>query len=64
VVEKIFSWPGMGRLAVGAIYTRDYPVVLAVNFVVGVMVIFGNLLADIGYALLDPRITYGGGRNG
>jgi len=63
VVEKIFSWPGMGRLAVDAIYTRDYPVVLAVNFVVGVMVIFGTLLADIGYALLDPRITYGGSRN-
>ncbi len=57
VVEKIFSWPGMGRLAVDAIYARDYPIVLAVNFVVGVMVILGNLMADIGYALLDPRIT-------
>jgi len=63
VVEQIFSWPGMGRLAVNAIYTRDYPVVLAVNFVVGVMVIIGNLLADIGYAALDPRITYGGKKN-
>ncbi len=58
VVEKIFSWPGMGRLMVDAIYSRDYPVVLAVNFVVAVMVIVGNLVADIGYALLDPRITY------
>lgn len=57
VIEKIFSWPGMGRLTVDAIYARDYPVVLAVNFVVAVMVILGNFLADLGYALLDPRIT-------
>jgi peptide/nickel transport system permease protein len=63
IVEKIFSWPGMGRLMVDAIYSRDYPVVLAVNFIVAVMVILGNLFADIGYALLDPRITYSvGGR--
>ncbi len=59
VVEKIFSWPGMGRLMVDAIYARDYPVVLAVNFVVSVLVIGGNLLADLGYALLDPRVTVG-----
>jgi peptide/nickel transport system permease protein len=61
IVEKIFSWPGMGSLMVDAIYSRDYPVVLAVNFVVALMVIAGNLLADIGYALLDPRITVGEG---
>jgi peptide/nickel transport system permease protein len=60
VTEKIFSWPGMGRLTVDAIFARDYPVVLAVNFVVAFMVIAGNLLADIGYALLDPRITLTG----
>jgi peptide/nickel transport system permease protein len=59
VIEKIFSWPGMGRLMVDAIYARDYPVVLAVNFIVAVMVIAGNLIADIGYALLDPRVAYG-----
>ena len=60
IVEKIFSWPGMGGLMVEAIYTRDYPVVLAVNFVVAVMVILGNLLADAAYAALDPRIMAGG----
>ncbi len=59
VTEKIFSWPGMGLLMVESIYTRDYPVVLAVNFIVAVMVILGNLLADIGYAALDPRVTLG-----
>ncbi|HER44400.1 MAG TPA: ABC transporter permease [Candidatus Eisenbacteria bacterium] len=63
VIEKIFSWPGMGRLAVDAIYARDYPIVLAVNFVVACMVIAGNLLADIGYALLDPRVTVTGRRS-
>jgi peptide/nickel transport system permease protein len=61
VVEKIFSWPGMGRLAVDAIYARDYPVVLACNFVVAAMVILGNLFADAAYALIDPRITIAGG---
>ncbi len=65
ITEKIFSWPGMGQLTVDSIYARDYPVVLAVNFVVALMVILGNLLADIGYALLDPRIKVGpgGGRS-
>jgi peptide/nickel transport system permease protein len=60
IVERIFSWPGMGSRMVEAIFTRDYPVVLAINFIVSVMVILGNLLADLGYALLDPRIAYGG----
>ena len=64
VTETIFSWPGMGRLTVDAIHARDYPVVLAVNFIVAAMVVIGNLLADAAYGLLDPRITYarGGGR--
>lgn len=64
VTEKIFSWPGMGGLAVDSIYARDYPVVLAVNFVVAVMVIAGNFLADIAYAVIDPRIKMGGRGHG
>ena len=60
VTERIFSWPGMGSLMVESIFTRDYPVVLAINFIVSVMVILGNLLADLGYALLDPRIAWSG----
>ena len=62
VVETIFSWPGMGRLAVDAIYARDYPVVLAINFVVAAIVILGNLLTDVAYGLLDPRIKVTGGK--
>jgi peptide/nickel transport system permease protein len=56
ITETIFAWPGMGRVAVGAIFARDYPVVLAVNLIAAVMVVMGNLLADITYSLLDPRI--------
>jgi len=55
VVEKVFAYPGMGALLVDAIFARDYPVVLAVNFVAACMVIAGNLLADVSYVLADPR---------
>lgn len=55
VVEKVFAWPGMGGLLVDAIYARDYPVVLAVNFIAACMVIAGNFLADLAIMLADPR---------
>jgi peptide/nickel transport system permease protein len=56
VVEKVFAWPGMGALTVDAIFARDYPVILAASFIAACMVILGNLLADISYSLVDPRI--------
>ena len=56
LVETIFAWPGMGRLIVEAVLTRDYPLVMATSFVISVMVILGNLLADVLYAVADPRI--------
>jgi peptide/nickel transport system permease protein len=55
VVEKVFAYPGMGALLVDSIFARDYPVVLAVNFIAACMVIAGNLLADVSYVLADPR---------
>jgi peptide/nickel transport system permease protein len=58
VTETIFAWPGMGRLTVGAIFARDYPIVMAANLIAGVMVVAGNLLADILYGIVDPRIRY------
>jgi peptide/nickel transport system permease protein len=58
LVEFIFSWPGMGRLGVEAALARDYPVVMAVTMVSAVLLAFGNLLSDITYALVDPRISY------
>lgn len=56
VIETIFSWPGMGRLTLDAIFAQDYPVVLGTTMVFAVFVILGNLLSDIFYALVDPRV--------
>lgn len=57
IVEAVFAWPGMGSLMVQSIYARDYPVVLAINFIGACLVIAGNLMADIGMARADPRVT-------
>ena len=57
-VEVIFSWPGMGRVIVNAILQRDYPVVMATSFLFAVMTVLGNLIADVLYAVADPRIRY------
>ncbi|CAN5526196.1 ABC transporter permease [soil metagenome] len=56
LIETIFAWPGMGRLIVDAIFQRDYPLVMATSFVIAVMVVLGNLIADVLYAVVDPRI--------
>ncbi len=56
ITETIFSWPGMGRLTVEAIFTRDYPIIMGTVTVSAFMVAIGNLLADLGYAFVDPRI--------
>jgi peptide/nickel transport system permease protein len=58
ITETVFAWPGMGRLAANAAFTRDYPLVMTITMFVAVLVILGNLIADICYGLLDPRITY------
>jgi peptide/nickel transport system permease protein len=55
-VEKVFSWPGMGSLVVNAIHVRDYPLVMAVVQIGALLIILGNLIADIAYAWADPRI--------
>jgi peptide/nickel transport system permease protein len=56
LIETIFAWPGMGRTIVTAIFQRDYPVVLASAFVISILVILGNLVADILYSVIDPRV--------
>ena len=58
LVEKVFAWPGMGRLIVDSILARDYPVVMATSFLFSTLVIFSNLIADLLYAWVDPRIRY------
>jgi len=60
-VEVIFAWPGMGRELVAAVGARDYPVVLAATAVFGTLVVAGNLLADLLYAVADPRLRRAGG---
>ncbi|RED63929.1 ABC transporter permease [Cohnella lupini] len=58
VVENVFGWPGMGRLAVQAATNRDYTVVMGVTILVGAIVIVTNILTDLIYTVLDPRIRY------
>ena len=58
VVETIFSWPGIGRLAYEAILGRDFPVMQAVVLVITAVFILANLAVDVAYAWLDPRIKY------
>ena len=57
-IESVFSWPGMGKLIVDAITQRDYPVIMAGSFIFANMVVIGNLIADLLYVLVDPRIRY------
>ena len=59
VVEYVFALPGMGRLAVDSVFARDYPVILTVTIFSAIAVILGNLVADVLYAVADPRIHYG-----
>jgi peptide/nickel transport system permease protein len=56
IIESIFSWPGMGRMAYEAILARDYPVILTVNFISAVLVLAGTFISDVLYMLVDPRI--------
>jgi len=58
-IESVFNWPGMGLLLVDAVTTRDYPVIMGAALVIGACVIVVNLLTDIAYAVVDPRIKMG-----
>ena len=58
IIETIFAWPGMGRLGVQAIFQRNYPMIMGIVMFSALLIIVGNLLADISYALVDPRIRY------
>jgi peptide/nickel transport system permease protein len=58
ILEQIFSWPGMGRLFFEAITERDYPTIMGLTLMFSVLTLLGQLLADILYAVVDPRVTY------
>ena len=57
ITETIFAWPGLGRLAVDAAITRDYPVIMGVTLLVSGLVVASNLVTDLLYGVVDPRIT-------
>lgn len=58
ITEQVFQWPGMGWLTVQAILSRDYPTLMALNLLAAILVLIGNLLADVLYGVVDPRIRY------
>ncbi|TSB48352.1 ABC transporter permease [Alkalicoccobacillus porphyridii] len=58
LVETVFNYPGLGTLFVGSITNRDYPVIMGINLILAMTTLIGNLLADIFYAVADPRIRY------
>lgn len=58
VTEQIFNWPGIGSLMVQSINARDYPVIMGITVMVAAVVLIGNLVVDLAYGLLDPRISY------
>ena len=58
VTETVFAWPGIGKIAIDAVYGRDFPLVQAAVLLMGVIFLIVNFLVDMLYVLLDPRISY------
>ena len=58
ITEGVFQYPGLGTLFLNSIGNRDYPVIMAINLLLGFFILLGNLLADIFYCIVDPRIRY------
>jgi peptide/nickel transport system permease protein len=58
ITETVFAWPGMGRLAVDAAFTRDYPLVMGITLLMSAVVVVTNLLTDLLYVYVDPRIRF------
>jgi peptide/nickel transport system permease protein len=58
IIEQVFSWPGMGTLAIKSVRARDYPTIMAINMIGAVAILASSLLADVIYAWIDPRINY------
>jgi peptide/nickel transport system permease protein len=57
VIETVFAWPGMGQLAIAAFNGRDYPVIIGFALFFAIMVLVSNLVADLLYTLVDPRVS-------
>ncbi|MYL49324.1 ABC transporter permease subunit [Halobacillus litoralis] len=63
IIEQVFSWPGVGRMIIDAINQRDYPVIQGGVIMLAMIMVLVNLLVDISYSLIDPRIKAGGGNS-
>ena len=64
IIESVFGWPGIGSFAMEAIGKRDYPIIMAYVMMSGLSLVIGNFIADILYAIADPRIKRGGTESG
>ena len=62
ILEQVFAWPGVGQLVIQAINQRDYPVVQGVVLFLAFLMVMVNLLTDLSYAFVDPRVRLGGDR--
>ncbi|MDI9485674.1 MAG: ABC transporter permease [Bacillota bacterium] len=58
ITENIFTWPGLGSLAIQAVNERNYPVIMGINLMFAVLIFLGSIIADVSYAFADPRIRY------
>ena len=58
IIETIFAWPGMGRLGFEAVFSHNYPLLMGIGIITAFLTLLGNLLADVAYGVLDPRIRY------
>ena len=58
IIETIFDWPGLGRLYLQGVAARDYPLIMGLVLMSAVLIVLSNLLADLAYAVADPRIRY------
>ncbi len=58
IIEAVFGYPGIGQLFLEAIMSKEYPLILAINMLLAMMILLGNLAADIGYSVVDPRIRF------
>lgn len=58
IIEQVFQYPGLGTLFISSVTNRDFPVVMAITLILGILILIGNLLADIFYSIIDPRIRY------
>lgn len=64
IIEQVFNWPGLGSLAIGAISSRDFPLIQGIILFIGIVFVVVNIVVDLLYGLVDPRIEYGTEKGG